>query len=127
MDIPFYGYLNEWEDAGDSNYSKNLYNARWNGNQGHVHQISGITSSVLAHNHHFIGTTEPSPSGINHTHRFFVYTLVADGHIHQIRGVTGPAIHLPNGSHYHEFQGETIVGGTLQHTHSYGGWTSAHM
>lgn len=58
---------------------------------------------------------------------FIIYTLVADGHIHQIRGVTGPTIHLPNEAHYHGFKGETIVGGPLQHTHSYGGWTSAHI
>lgn len=122
MDIPITGY--EGNNAGGLNHSHNLYITRWNGNPSHIHQISGRTSSDLAHYHIFVGTTDPSPNGIQHTHHYFMYTSVDDGHIHEIRGFTGPAIYLPNGEHYHEFQGVTTVNGLTPHSHSYRGVTS---
>lgn len=45
-------------------------------------------------------------------------------HQHVINGVTGPAIALPNGGHYHEFSGETTVDGRIAHRHRYEGRTS---
>ena len=32
-------------------------------------------------------------------------TSINDGHRHEIRGVTGPAIPLREGGHYHKFHG----------------------
>ena len=40
-------------------------------------------------------------------------TSINDGHQHEIRGVTGPAIPLPEGGHYHKFHGVTTVNGTF--------------
>lgn len=124
MNIPVTGYLFGSDDAGGSGHSHNLAITTWNGNYAHVHQISGVTSSALSHQHHFFGTIEAAPSGMQHTHRYFMYTTVSDGHVHEMIGMTGPAIYLPNGSHYHEFQGETRVAGLTPHSHMYRGVTS---
>lgn len=124
MDIPISGYFFELDEAEGSRHTHNLYITTWNGSAAHVHQISGVTSSVLAHQHHYFGTLEAAPTDIQHIHRYFMYTTVSDGHVHEIRGVTGPAIYLPGGGHYHEFQGETLVAGLTPHTHLYKGITS---
>lgn len=42
-----------------------------------------------------------------HVHEYSDSTEVADAHQHVMRGVTGPAIPLPNGSHYHVMRGLT--------------------
>jgi YmaF family len=57
---------------------------------------------------------------------FMYATSVDDRHRHQIQGqgVTGPAIPLPNGGHYHEFNGVTTVEGVRPHRHFYSGRTS---
>jgi hypothetical protein len=47
--------------------------------------------------------TEPAPSGIQHTHKYFTVTSFNDGHKHQIRGMTGPVIPFTGGGHYHNF------------------------
>ena len=51
-------------------------------------------------------------------------TSINDGHRHEIRGVTGPAIPLREGGHYHKFHGVTTVNGTHPHSHKYSGKTS---
>lgn len=51
-------------------------------------------------------------------------TSINEGHRHEIRGVTGPAIPLSSGGHYHNFQGVTSVDGAHPHTHKYSGKTS---
>jgi hypothetical protein len=38
--------------------------------------------------------------------------------------MTGPAISLPRGGHYHKFQGVTSVNGEHPHAHKYAGETS---
>ncbi|WP_077214921.1 YmaF family protein [Bacillus dakarensis] len=124
MFVPISGYLYDSGDIGESVHSHNLRITSWDGNPVHIHQFSGETSYDIGHSHMFAGTTEPAPGRRQHTHRYFVYTSISDGHIHQIRGVTGPAIYLPNGRHYHEFQGVTTVDGLTQHSHVYRGRTS---
>jgi len=124
MEMPISGYLFGSGARGESDHTHNLYFRTWNGPTIHVHQISGVTSSVLNHHHHYAGTTEPAPSGMQHTHRYFMFTTISDGHIHEIRGITGPAIPLQNGGHYHEFQGVTNVAGLTPHSHRYSGLTS---
>ncbi|RYL94293.1 hypothetical protein EWI07_05550 [Sporolactobacillus sp. THM7-4] len=62
--------------------------------------------------------------GVPHTHRYFTFTSFDDGHRHEIRGVTGPAVPLPDGGHYHEFSGTTTVNGATPHSHKYAGNTS---
>lgn len=89
-----------------------------------VHEFRGVTSFDVGHSHGYAGTTEPAPSGVPHTHRYFTFTSVDDRHRHEIRGVTSPAIPLPNGGHYHEFSGFTTINGANSHRHSYSGRTS---
>lgn len=125
LDIPVFGFMFHSDDSGQM-HSHELLITQWDGMpvQGHVHELKGVTSYDVGHNHKYAGTTEPAPSGIQHTHRYFTFTSVDDRHRHQIRGVTGPAIRLPNGGHYHEFSGFTTVDGVTPHRHSYGGRTS---
>lgn len=52
-----------------------------------------------------------------HVHEYSDITEIADGHLHAMRGVTGPAIPLPNGSHYHCMRG--ITSWMDQHYHCY--------
>jgi len=88
------------------------------------HGFRGVTSFEAGHNHMYAGTTVPAPSEVQHTHQYFTFTSVDDQHQHEIRGVTGPAISLPNGGHYHEFSGVTTVNGMNPHRHNYSGNTS---
>ncbi|WP_141603913.1 YmaF family protein [Terrilactibacillus laevilacticus] len=59
-----------------------------------------------------------------HVHQISGITSFDAGHNHRISGVTGPAIPIPNGGHYHEFRGVTSVNGVHPHTHRYSGRTS---
>lgn len=42
-----------------------------------------------------------------HVHEYSDQTEATDAHQHNMRGVTGPAIPMPNGSHYHCMRGIT--------------------
>nr|WP_083978784.1 hypothetical protein [Bacillus alveayuensis] len=48
----------------------NLYITTWDGRSVHVHKFSG----VVGHSHKYVGVTEPAPSGVPHTHRYFTFT-----------------------------------------------------
>lgn len=89
----------------------------------HVHPMAGKTSFDVGHYHQYAGTTEPAPTGIPHVHHYNIETTFNDQHVHLLRGTTGPAIPLPNGGHYHYFEGYTTVNGRIPHTHSYQGRT----
>jgi|GEM_PF-6296260 len=52
-----------------------------------------------------------------HVHEYSDNTELADNHIHTMRGVTGPAISMPNGSHYHCMRG--ITSWWVDHYHCY--------
>jgi hypothetical protein len=123
MDIPVSGFMYHSDDS-DPIHSHQLYITSWDGRPIHNHQFKGVTSFDDGHSHRYAGTTEPAPSGVPHTHRYFTSTSVDDRHRHQIRGITGLAISLPNGGHYHEFSGVTTVEGTRPHRHRYSGRTS---
>ncbi|MGG3449589.1 YmaF family protein [Domibacillus aminovorans] len=127
MEIPVTGLIMHSDDSNsDSGHSHHLYITTWNGRPVpvHIHHFSGVTSFNEGHHHHYAGTTEPAPTGVPHTHRYFTVTSFDDGHKHEIRGLTGPAIPLPNGGHYHTFQGVTTVNGSHPHSHKYRGNTS---
>ena len=124
MDLPINGYLYKPDNTGYFMHSHHLYITSWGGNPVHVHPFSRQTSYVLEHSHLFAGVTKPAPNGIQHTHSYFVYTSIAGDHIHEIRGVTSPAIPLPNGGHYHEFEGTTTIDGLTPHSHRYSGRTT---
>lgn len=123
MEIPVSGFMYHADDS-DSQHSHQLFLTSWDGRPVHVHEFRGVTSFDAGHNHRYVGTTEPAPSGVQHTHRYFTFTSVDNRHQHEIRGVTGLAIPLPNGGHYHEFSGVTTVNGMNPHRHNYSGKTS---
>lgn len=98
--------------------------------QGHWHTVDFFTYPVNGsgsdgHHHDFQGVTRMAAyDGQIHFHRFY--------------GITGPAIALPDGSHYHQINGEVndepflFEGGSYKtvlsiprHTHLYSGATSS--
>lgn len=123
MEIPVSGFMYNSDDSNPM-HSHQLYITSWDGRPVHTHEFKGTTSFDEGHSHRYAGITEPAPSGVQHNHRYFTFTTFDDSHRHQIRGITGPAISLPNGGHYHEFNGVTTVDGTTPHRHMYSGRTS---
>src|SRR5690606_32647929 len=111
MSVPVSGYFYCPANVGQDGHTHHLYITSWDGRPVHIHHFSGRTSFDVGHDHGYAGRTEPAPSGVQHTHQFFTYTTMYDGHHHEIRGVTGPAIPLPNGGHYHGFSGHTTTSG----------------
>ncbi len=63
--------------------------------KGHFHLITGFTRNVNGN------------SFDKHVHRFQGITSYENNHYHRYYGITGPAIPLPDGSHYHEFNERT--------------------
>ena len=125
MEIPVTGIIVETSGLNkDQEHSHVLYLTSWDGRPVHRHHFSGVTSVNDGHEHRYAGTTEPAPTGVPHKHQYMTITSISDGHRHEIRGVTGPAIPIPEGGHYHKFQGVTTVNGTHPHAHRYGGNTS---
>ncbi|WP_159884239.1 YmaF family protein [Paenibacillus puerhi] len=105
----------------------------------HAHFFSTVTGVTLEHAHPMNLFTYPvnGNSRDGHVHNFQGYTLVADGHFHRFVGMTGPAVGLPNGEHYHRiiskvddepflFQGNFYVTvlSIPRHVHSFNGVTS---
>jgi hypothetical protein len=122
MDIPITGFIMHFNDE-DSGHSHKLFITSWNGRPVHVHPFAGITSVDDGHNHQYAGMTEPAPSGVQHVHNYYTETSFNDGHTHIINGTTGPSVLLPNGGHYHYFQGCTTINGMHPHAHMYSGNT----
>lgn len=109
----------------NSEHSHKLFITSWDGRPVnlHVHPFSGDTSYDVGHYHHYAGITEAAPTGVPHVHNYYAVTSFNDGHKHTIRGTTGPAFPLPEGGHYHHFEGYTTVNGAIPHTHKYAGNT----
>jgi hypothetical protein len=125
MKIQVSGFVVQSEDSNlDSEHSHILFLTSWNGRPIHRHHFAGVTSINVGHDHRYTGTTEPAPTGVPHNHRYYTVTFMNDGHKHEIRGTTGPAIPLPNGGHFHHFEGVTSVNGAHPHSHRYSGKTS---
>lgn len=89
----------------------------------HTHCFAGITSMDVDHRHKYNGITDPALDGVPHVHTYRTVTTLDSGHVHEIVGMTGPAIPLPNGNHYHCFEGTTTVSGLILHVHCYRGLT----
>ncbi|KAB7704400.1 hypothetical protein F9802_17780 [Bacillus aerolatus] len=123
MEIPLTGFMLHSNDS-DPAHSHHLYITSWDGRPVHVHEFKGVTSYDDGHRHRYAGTTEPAPSGVQHSHKYFTFTSIDNRHHHQIYGTTGPAIYLPGGGHYHEFSGMTTINGANPHRHRYSGKTS---
>ncbi|MBE9917664.1 hypothetical protein G8C92_26975 [Paenibacillus donghaensis] len=125
MEIPITGFVVHSNDS-ESGHSHVLFITSWDGKpvtRTHVHPIAGKTSIDVGHFHHYAGKTEPAPSGVPHVHNYHVKTSFDDQHDHIVKGTTGPAIPLPNGGHYHYFEGCTTINGRIPHAHRYGGKT----
>lgn len=120
--VPVTGYLFDSVSA-DAQHSHSLYIKSWDGRPVHSHELRGVTSFDVGHNHCFAGKTQPAPSGVQHTHCYCTFTTIDAEHKHVIRGVTGPAIFLPDGRNYHQFCGVTTVDGDVPHAHRYEGCT----
>ena len=123
MRIPVTGFVIESSGLG-SEHSHTLYISSWDGRPVHTHAFSGCTSCDDGHSHYYAGMTEPAPTGVPHVHKYYTVTDISDRHTHRIKGTTGPAIPLPNGGHYHYFEGYTTVDGRHPHSHIYRGKTS---
>lgn len=108
----------------------------------HVHWVETRTGIALDHDHELDLFTFPA-AGTNrdgHVHRFHGVTRLCrrcDRHVHLVSGFTGPAIPLPDGSHYHEIKAKTgsapilpyagvyqLMDSIPSHVHSFTGRTS---
>jgi len=120
-----FGIIYHPKETGDKEkeHAHEIFLISWDGRPVHVHPFSGVTSFDVGHRHRYIGTTKPAPSGVPHRHAYYTVTTVDDGHSHVIEGVTGQAIPLPGGGHYHFFRGVTTVNGMIPHRHAYAGKT----
>ncbi|SFT09266.1 YmaF family protein [Paenibacillus sp. BC26] len=124
MKIPISGFIfDSGED--DSLHAHKLFITSWDGNprQVHIHSLSGMTTVNDGHSHQYVNWTAPSPTGVPHVHSYNTVTFVSQGHTHTLQGTTGPAVPLPNGGHYHQFEGFTTVDGRNPHSHGYNGQT----
>jgi len=73
----------------------------------HVHFLKVISGECLSH-HHLLRVYTFSVNGTaydGHVHQYQGITGIEYGHYHSYAGTTGPAIPLPDGSHYHLAQG----------------------
>ncbi|WP_028612244.1 YmaF family protein [Paenibacillus harenae] len=122
MEIPVTGFVVHGDGSSDE-HSHILYLTSWSGRPLHIHDLRGITSFDVGHDHRYAGKTEPAPSGVQHVHRYCSFTSVDSGHKHLLQGTTGPAIPRPGGGHYHCFEGCTTVNGLTPHSHEYRGKT----
>ncbi|TNJ68129.1 hypothetical protein FE784_00230 [Paenibacillus hemerocallicola] len=114
------------------------------GSPSHAHYARVVSSMQLGHLHKIDFFTYPvNGSGSDgHFHDYQGVTRVAsyDGqvHFHRFYGITGPAIALPDGSHYHRFSGNvddepfSFEGGSYKtvltiprHMHFYSGVTGS--
>ncbi|MCZ8512275.1 YmaF family protein [Paenibacillus filicis] len=75
----------------------------------HAHHYHGMTSVTLNHRHivdfYLYALNGSATDG--HIHRYQGLTYIADRHFHRLIGNSGPAIPLPDGSHYHLIDGLT--------------------
>jgi hypothetical protein len=72
-----------------------IYYAKTTESKGHYHFIDGITRVVNGNSYD------------RHFHLYRGITSMSNNHYHRYYGKTGPAIPLPDGGHYHEFEERT--------------------
>lgn len=79
--------------------------------QTHVHEVQGMTESVLDHCHRFGGATgEVIPIGTGgHKHEYRAVTDFVNGHYHKIYVQTGPGVGVDEDEHVHYAEGSTSV------------------
>lgn len=122
MDIPIKGVLFESEGP-NGQHSHRLYITSWDGRPVHFHSFAGVTSVNDGHSHNYFGVTAYAPTGVPHVHEYQTETSFNEGHTHFIRGVTSGSVELPDGGHFHYFEGVTTISGRHRHAHSYQGRT----
>lgn len=73
----------------------------------HAHMFQAYSSDNLGHRHIVAFFTYPVNGNAwdGHVHDYQGHTSTDAGHFHRLIGVTGPAIPLPDGSHYHKVAG----------------------
>ncbi|MDK2798732.1 MAG: YmaF family [Clostridiales bacterium] len=70
----------------------------------HSHSLELTTSKSNEHQHLITGRTLAEYKLNNHRHEITGVVEGEDGHKHPYNTVTGLAIHLPDGSHFHNFK-----------------------
>lgn len=75
----------------------------------HAHLFRAITTTYRTHYHVIDGFTRVvnGSSLDRHRHLYRGITSFQNKHYHRFYGETGPAIPLPDGSHYHTFENRT--------------------
>ncbi|PYI55000.1 YmaF family protein [Paenibacillus flagellatus] len=104
----------------------------------HAHYLQAVTSRELGHSHIVQLFTYPVNGSARdgHVHDFQGHTFLDRDHFHRFYGKTGPALPLPDGSHYHDIRIEVddepfqFQGGSYKtvltiprHVHTFGGAT----
>jgi hypothetical protein len=89
----------------------------------HAHYFHAISTKSQEHRHVVYGYTYSvnGSSTDKHIHTYTGITTFDHGHYHRYYGVTGPAIPLPDGSHYHEIQGRVYFNYNVPVDVPYGG------
>ncbi len=80
-----------------NNYNANNYGNNYSGNNYSVSSYGGNNSNCskkMTHTHEYLGSTK-------------IAEKKEDPHNHRFAGVTGEAIPLPNGNHFHELENKT--------------------
>lgn len=81
----------------------------WELQHNHAHFVGMMTGETEGHRHYtdlFVFPVGGS-SYDEHVHYYRGFTEITLGHAHRFYDYTGPAIPLPDGTHYHVLEGET--------------------
>ncbi|MTH51804.1 hypothetical protein GKZ89_00185 [Bacillus mangrovi] len=75
----------------------------------HSHVFLIETSTAEGHSHVMDGFTKPVNGNAfdRHTHFYSGISSYEEKHYHRFYGQTGPAVPLPDGTHYHSMEGRT--------------------
>lgn len=142
---PLVPFQSSASSAGGTAYTVKEYGLR---NNPHAHHISAQTTENKGHRHTIQIFSFPQTGGSydGHRHQYQGVTSFYKSHRHRFYGLTGPAIPLPDGTHYHtvsgtvyrnyenpfvvHYQGQAYVEGVLYspyqrevHNHKYAGAT----
>ena len=79
-----------------------LYLTTWDGRPLHKHNFSGVTHLMLGMNIDMLVRQSQHPQEFHIPTNILLLLSLDDGHKHEIRGVTGPAIPITGGGHYHK-------------------------
>ncbi|WP_248928517.1 YmaF family protein [Paenibacillus hamazuiensis] len=83
----------------------------WEKPRAHVHYAKMLSSIERGHQHgiDFFVFPVTGSSYDGHVHFYRGFSELERGHAHRFYGYTGPAIPLPDGTHYHELSGQTYL------------------